>query len=249
MSVSAERRGTTAIVTLRREEKRNAIDAAMTAAIDAAMNRFEDDPGCRAIVITGGPTMFSAGTDIIATGGEPTERGGEYGIIRRRHCKPVIAAVEGYAFGGGMEIVFACDLVVSSRTARFGLPEVQRSFVPTCGGMFRPLRALPPNVARQLILTGEPLTAERAYGLGLVNVLTQPGEALDAAIEVAKRIGANGPLAVRECLLAIEDLFAAEETQGWSLTSRACQVIWRSEDAAEGQKAFAEKRPPVWRGR
>ena len=249
MSVKVDRRGATAIVTLHRPDKRNAIDAAMTAAIDAALNELEDDVGCAAIIITGGSSMFCAGTDIVATAGAPTERGGEYGIIRRRHRKPFIAAVEGFAFGGGMEIALACDLVVSSRTARFGLPEVQRGFVPTCGGMFRPLRALPINVAKQLILTGEPLEAERAFGLGLVNVLTEPGEALEASIKLAARIAANGPLAVRECLSTIEQLYVSDETQGWSLTDGACQVIWRSEDAVEGQKSFAEKRPPLWVGR
>ncbi len=249
MSVTEEQRGPLSILTLRREEKRNAIDAALTAGIDTALNRFEDDPSCAVIVITGGPSIFCAGTDIVATAGAPTERGGEYGVIRRRHRKPMIAAVEGFAFGGGMEIVLACDLVVASRTARFGLPEVQRSFVPTCGGMFRPLRALPLNVAKQMILTGEPLDAERAYGLGLVNLLTEPGGALDSAVNLAQRIAANGPVAVRECLAAIESLFEAEEAHGWELTAQACSIIWQSEDAKEGQKAFAERRRPVWCGR
>ena len=193
--------------------------------------------------------MFSAGTDLKVTAGPPTERGGEYGIIRRRHSKPVIAAVEGFALGGGMEVVLACDMVVASRTARFGLPEVQRSLVPTCGGMFRAQRVLPLNIAKEILLTGDPLSAERAYSLGLVNVLTEPGATLEAALKLAERIVANGPVALREILAAIADLVAPEDVRAWELTERATAVIWSSADAVEGRDAFLEKRPPVWRGR
>jgi enoyl-CoA hydratase len=249
MAVKTAVRGQILLITLQREEKRNAIDPDTTAAIDAALNRLEDDPQLRVAIITGGPSMFSAGTDLKVTAGPPTERGGEYGIIRRRHCKPIIAAVEGLALGGGMEIALACDLVVASRTARFGLPEVQRSLVPIYGGLFRSLRALPRNVAKELLLTGDPLGAERAYALGLVNVLTEPGGALEAAFALADRILKNGPVALRETIAVVEDLTAAEDARGWELSERAAAVLWQSEDTIEGRNAFLEKRQPVWRGR
>lgn len=249
MAVREAQRGRVLVMTLEREEKRNAIDATMTAGIDATLNRFEDDPQLAVAIVTGGASMFSAGTDLKMTAGPPTERGGEYGIIRRRHRKPILAAVEGFALGGGMELVLACDLVVASRTARFGLPEIQRSLVPSCGGLFRSLRALPLNVAKELLLTGEPLAAERAYSLGLVNVLTEPGATLDAALKLAERIVANGPVALRETIAAVEDLFAPDEPRAWELTTRAVAVIRQSEDAAEGREAFLERRQPVWRGR
>ena len=249
MAVRTEERGQILVITLQREEKRNAIDPDTTQAIDAALNRLEDDPQLRVAIITGGPSMFSAGTDLKVTAGPPTARGGEYGIIRRRHCKPIIAAVEGLALGGGMEIALACDLVVASRTARFGLPEVQRSLVPIYGGLFRSLRALPLNVAKELLLTGDPLSAERAHALGMVNVLTEPGAALKAAFTLAERILKNGPVALRETIAVVEDLFAPEDTRGWELSGRAAAVLWQSEDTIEGRNAFLEKRPPVWRGR
>ena len=129
-------------------------------------------------VLTGTTDVFSAGSDLTAGGDYLTARGGEYGIIRRRRRKPLIAAVEGPALGGGLEIVLACDLVVAASTARFGLPEVSIGVVPTCAGLFRAPRALPLNVARQLILTGRPIDARRAYEVGFVNVLTEPGGAL-----------------------------------------------------------------------
>src|SRR5688572_16166917 len=141
--VEQEEHGPVLVVTIRREHKRNAIDEEVTAGIDDALNHLEDDPELRVGVLTGGSEMFSAGTDLAKTAGGPTTRGGEYGIIRRKRTKPLIAAVEGFALGGGMEIVLACDLVVASTGTRFGLPEVQRSLLPICGGLFRPARALP----------------------------------------------------------------------------------------------------------
>src|SRR4051812_9209580 len=143
--VEQERRGPVLVITIRREDKRNALDAEVTAGIDEALNALEDDADLRVGIITGGTSMFSAGTDLAKTAGPPTIRGGEYGIIRRKRTKPLIAAVEGFALGGGMEVVLACDLVVASTATRFGLPEVQRSLLPICGGLFRPVRALPLN--------------------------------------------------------------------------------------------------------
>src|SRR5437773_5246188 len=143
MPVHVEREDHILVIEIQREEKRNAIDPELTAGIDAAMNDLEDDPELWVGIITGGTSVFSAGSDLRLTGGAPTARGGEYGVIRREHRKPLIAAVEGLALGGGMEIVLACDLVVASRSATFGLPEIKRGLFALYGGVFRATRALP----------------------------------------------------------------------------------------------------------
>jgi enoyl-CoA hydratase/carnithine racemase len=234
-------------VHLQREHKRNAIDPEITAGIDDALNRLEDDPDVWAGVITGTASVFSAGTDLRA-GMSSTERGGQYGIIQRRRLKPLVAAVEGPALGGGFEIVLACDLVVASTTARFGLPEVQRSLVPICAGVFRSVRGLPLNVARELLLTGDPIDAERAERLGLVNRVTAPGEALTEAVALAARICRNGPVAVRETMRILEGLHAGPDALGWELTAVAETAIRSSADTVEGVEAFFQRRDPRWTG-
>src|SRR5437870_497639 len=158
---------------MNRETKRNAVDAVLAAGIEDALNRLEDDPALRVGILTGTPTVFSAGTDMYDPGEKRTARGGEYGVIRRVRRKPLIAAVEGYAVGGGFEIVLSCDLVVASTTARFGLPEIKRGILPACGGLFRTGSAVPRNLANELLLTGEPIDAARAHAAGFVNVLTE----------------------------------------------------------------------------
>ena len=191
MPVERTRHGRVLVVTLRREEKRNAIDEETALGIDGALNELEDDDDLWVGVITGGTQVFSAGTDLRVGSGSGTERGGPYGIIRRRRSKPLIAAVEGFALGGGMEIVLACDLVVASSTATFGLPEVRRGLLALYGGVFRSARALPLNVAKEIVLTGDPIDAARAERHGLVNVVTEPGGALAGALALAERICAN----------------------------------------------------------
>ncbi len=177
MTVDVERIGRILVISIQREEKRNALNAEITAGVDAAMNELEDDPELWCGVLTGTATVFSAGADLGGGTGGPTPRGGEVGLVRRHRTKPLIAAVEGYAVGGGMELVLSCDLVVASTSAWFGLPEVKRGLMPDYGGTFRSVRQLPPNVARELLLTGEFLPAERAERLGFVNRLTEPGQA------------------------------------------------------------------------
>lgn len=248
MTVRVERTGAVRVITMDRAERRNAFDGAMTEALDAALNEFEDDDTALAAVLTGGPDFFSAGTDIRAWAGEPTERGGPYGIAGRALRKPVIAAVEGAAAGGGFEIALATTMIVASRTAHFSFPEVGLGLIAECGGLFRAPRALPLNIARELLLTGERLPAQRAYDLGVVNRLTEPGDALPEALALAQRIAEQAPLAVRETLRAVEAAHPADDETDWARTTLAKQRARASADSAEGVAAFLDKRPPRWTG-
>jgi len=237
------------IITMTRPAKRNAIDGEMTLALDAALNRLEDEPDLWAAIITGGPDMFCAGTDMAATSGTPTERGGVYGVVGRTRTKPLIAAVEGVAFGGGFEVAMACDMIVAATNARFGLPEVKRGLVATSGAIFRASRVLPFNIAKQVMLTGTELSPADGHRHGMVNELCEPGKALATALALAAQITANSPVSVQQSLQAIDALASADDDQGWALTAKAKQVINESADAKEGVAAFFEKRPPVWTGR
>jgi enoyl-CoA hydratase len=248
MAVSRERHGPVLLIRMEREHKRNAVDAEMTAGLDAALNELDDDPGLWAGVLAGTPSAFSAGTDLAAGAGEPTPRGGNYGVVRRLRDTPLVAAVEGVAFGGGFELVLACDLVVAARTARFALPETARGLVANCGALFRAQRVLPRNVALEMLLTGEPLGAERAWTLGLVNVLVEPGAAETAALALAGRVAANGPVAQRATLRAVAEVDAELDARGWVATAAAQASVAGSADAAEGVDAFREKRAPRWSG-
>lgn len=248
MPVAIEKHGRICVIRMNRPEKRNAINPEMTMALDTALNQFEDDADLWVAVLTGYPEGFCAGTDLAESAGPRTERGGEYGVIRRPRRKPLIAAVEGMALGGGMEIVLACDLVVASASATFGLPEARRGVIATCGGLFRAQRALPLNIARQILLTGDPITAERAYQLGLVNEVTEEGAALESAIALAHRIVLNSPVSVQESLLATHKAFDQADIAGWRDTEDAFAAVLRSADMAEGIAAFLERRPPQWTG-
>ncbi|HEU5306588.1 MAG TPA: enoyl-CoA hydratase-related protein [Acidimicrobiia bacterium] len=251
MSVEAQMHDRVLVVRIEREEKRNAVDQAIADGIGAALDRLDDDPELWVGIITGTPTVFSAGSDLASSrdGSARTERGGEYGVIRRDREKPLIAAVEGPALGGGFEIVLACDLVVAARTASFGLPEVKRGLVPTCGGLFRTPRALPLNVAKEMLLTGERLSPERAYSLGFVNVLTEPGEAVAGALALAARMCAVGPVGARASLRALEHTVAERDELGWDETVIATDAVRASDDIREGMAAFFEKREPRWTGK
>ena len=234
---------------MQRAAKRNAVNRALADALDDALNELDDDDELWVGILTGTADVFSAGSDLNAGGDYVTDRGGEYGLIRRRRRKPLIAAVEGPALGGGLEIVLACDLVVAARDARFGLPEVSIGVIPTCAGLFRAPRALPLNLARQLILTGRPIDAQRGYDAGFVNVLAEPGEALEEARRLAAEICANAPVSVQASLAAVNDIVAAGDALGWEQTQEALRRAAASADAREGVAAFLEKRPPVWTGR
>ena len=239
----------TLIIGLNRPAKRNAINAAVTRGIDEALNLLEDDDDLWCAVITGGPAVFCAGVDLAEGPGDPTERGGQAGIITRSRTKPLIAAVEGNALGGGLEIVLSCDLVVASRTAAFGLPEVKRGLLAGFGGVFRAPRALPANVARELALTGESIDAERAERLGFVNRLVEPGLALDTALGLAATICGNAPLAVRESLALAHQEINGDESESWRASDAALGRLFETADLAEGVNAFLERRDPVWTAR
>lgn len=249
MPVTTERRGRVLLIRLDRDAKLNAMDHEMTLALDAAMNLLEDDAELWAGVLSGNGRAFSAGSDLADPDRNSTARGGPYGLLRRARHKPLIAAVDGLAFGGGFEMVLACDLVVASRRARFALPEVKRGLLALYGGVFRGARALPLNLARELVLTGEPIDAERAHALGLVNRLVADGAALDAALALAERICANSPVAVRESLGVINQANEAADALAWQLSTEAAARVRASEDSREGIAAFLDKRAPLWRGR
>jgi enoyl-CoA hydratase/carnithine racemase len=247
-TVKVERRNRILVITLCREEKRNALDASIAADLESALNELEDDSDLWCGVLTGGPSFFSAGNDL--TGGIQVRhpRGGYIGLIHRKRSKPLIAAVEGFALGGGMELCLCCDLVVAARDARFGMPEVKRGVISTFGGAFRVMRMLPPNVGRELTLTGDPIGAERLERLGFVNVLSEPGHALDDALALAERVTANSPFGVGEHVQLAQRSIEGDESELWNLNDAALERVMASDDAREGVRAFLEKRPPIWVG-
>lgn len=249
MPVTTEVQGRVLVVRLDRDAKLNAMDHAMTLGLDAAMNRLEDDDAIWVGVLTGAGRAFSAGSDLADPDRNSTERGGPYGLVRRARRKPLVAAVNGLAYGGGFEMVLACDLVVAARSARFALPEVKRGLFALYGGVFRAAHALPPNLARELALTGEPIDAARAHALGLVNRLCNDNEVLPTALALAESICANSPVAVRESLGVINRSIDAAQALAWQLSAEAAATVRASDDSREGIAAFLEKRAPRWTGR
>lgn len=254
MSVVYEKRGPFAVIKINRPEARNAVNGAVAAGIEDAIDQIESDDSVWVGIITGEPPVFCAGADLkeINAGNAAalaTAKGGFAGIVQRERSKPLIAAVDGPALAGGTEIVLSCDLVVASTTATFGIPEVKRSLVAGAGGLFRLGRKIPLNIAMELTLTGDPIDATRAHHFGLVNRLVEPGEALEAAIALAEQICANAPVAVRESRKIVLEATNAPDDVGWQMSAEGMGVAMRSEDFSEGLTAFIEKRPPVWKGR
>jgi enoyl-CoA hydratase len=247
-----ERRGAVLVLTLNRPDVRNAIDRELALAVSDALDSFDADRRLAAAVLTGAGGSFCSGMDLKAflAGEQPSVDGrGFAGFVERPPVKPVVAAVEGNALAGGFEIALACDLIVAAQDARFGLPEVKRGLVAAGGGLLRLSRQVPFHLALEWALTGEFVPAEDAARAGLVNRLVPPGTALDAGLELAGQIAANGPLAVaatKRIMTECRDWPAAEEYE----RQRAISVpVRQSADAREGALAFKEKRAPVWSGR
>ncbi|MGY1723505.1 enoyl-CoA hydratase-related protein [Blastococcus sp. SYSU DS0533] len=248
-SVVTEVQGRVLVVRIERDAKRNAIDGSVAHGLSEAFDLLEDDPDLWAGVLTGTPLVFSAGTDLGEGASPATERGGEYGLVRRRRSTPLIAAVEGPAFGGGFELALACDLVVASDSARFALPETRRGLVASSGALFRARRALPRAVATELLVAGTELDAARAHALGLVNRVVPAGQAAAEALALAAAICRSSPLAVRETMGALATLDEEGDRAGWAASDAALARVHRSADAREGIAAFLGRRVPEWRGR
>ncbi|TWS93901.1 crotonase/enoyl-CoA hydratase family protein [Reyranella sp. CPCC 100927] len=259
-AVKVSRQGHVVVITINRPEARNAVNMAVTTGIGDALEAADKDRDVRAIIITGaGDQAFCAGADLRALSrGErlgptdgPRATRGFAGFVSFPIAKPIIAAVNGFALGGGTEIALASDLVVASETASFGLPEVKRGIMAAAGGAFRLLDQLPRKLAMEMVLTGEPITARRALELGLVNAVVPQDQVLHAALALAAKITANAPLAVqaskRVALGIVSGEIPSEQT-AWELTRQEIRRLMESADAKEGPRAFAEKRTPVWRG-
>jgi enoyl-CoA hydratase len=247
-------RGRALVVTLARPGARNAINGEMARGIEAAIDHLEDDEDLWAGVLNAQGPVFCAGADLkeIAASGIDwlsTERGGFAGLTRRDRRKPLIAAVDGAALAGGCELVLACDLVVASTDAQFGIPEVRRSLIAGGGGLHRLPRTMPVNAAMYLALTGEPIDATRAYDLGLVARLTEPGSALAGGLELAQVICQNAPLAVQASREVLLGSLGRTEDEAWTISEAASRRLTATADFAEGPRAFLEKREPVWTGR
>jgi enoyl-CoA hydratase/carnithine racemase len=250
--VLTERRDGVLIVTINRPDARNAVNGGVANGIAAAMDELDGDDELRVGIVTGAGGYFSAGMDLKAfVSGESPYAGdrGFAGITQRSSRKPLIAAVEGFALAGGFEIALSCDLIVASREARFGIPEVKRSLVAAAGALIRLPKRIPYHFAMELALTGEPIGAERAHEVGIVNRLAEPGSALDAALELAAQITKNAPLALIASKQIVQQSANWTEEEAWARQGEISGPVFVSEDAREGATAFAEKRDPVWRGR
>ena len=258
-AVRSERRGNILLVTIDRPEARNAVNSEVSTLLGRALHEADTDPEIRAVVVTGaGEQSFCAGADLKAISrGEDifpadTREWGFAGMMQQYVSVPVIAAVNGTALGGGCEIALACDLVVAADHAVFGLPEVRRGLIAAAGGAFRLPAQLPHRVAMEMMLTGEPITAGRALDLHLINHVVPADRLLDTALELAGTIAANAPLAVqgtKRVALGITDGGRPAEVDQWKVNDTEMITVMTSEDAAEGPRAFAEKRAPVWKAR
>lgn len=250
--ILTEARGHVLLVTINRPEARNAFDGATAAAMEVAMDRLEEDGELRVGVLTGAGGTFSAGQDLkaAATGDiGATRRRGGFGIMARPPAKPLIAAVEGHAVAGGLELCLACDLIVAARGTRMGIPEVRHNLVAVGGALFRLPRRIPYHLVMELALTADTWPAERMHELGLVNRLADPGETLDVAFDLAERVLANGPLAVAASKQILQRSGEWTEEQAWSEQMKIAGPVMQSEDTREGLAAFARRRAPQWKGR
>jgi enoyl-CoA hydratase/carnithine racemase len=258
MGIRTDVIGAVAVVTIDRPEAMNSLDPEHNAALTAAFDRIEHDDELRVAVLTGaGATSFCAGADLktmippmrdaVRAGQEPPWVLG--GITDRDYPKPLIAAVNGHALAGGTELALACDIRLASPNARFGLAETRWAIIPGAGGTIRLPRAVPLGPAMEIILTGDPVDAVQAERWGLVNRIVEQDALLDAAVALATTIASRGPLAVRAAKASVLDGLSASVADGMAMERRRFLEVMRTDDAVEGSTAFAEKRPPVYRGR
>ncbi|MEV0402913.1 crotonase/enoyl-CoA hydratase family protein [Actinoallomurus sp. NPDC050550] len=250
-AVLTEVDGGVAVITINRPEARNAVNGAVAQGIASAIDEFDARKDVSAYVLTGGGGTFCAGMDLkgFLTGDDPTKGGrGFGGITERPPAKPVIAAVEGYALAGGFELALSCDMIVASSESKFGLPEVKRGLVAGAGGLLRLPQRIPYHVALEIALTGDHYPAARLAELGLVNRVTEPGQALQAAKELAAKVAANAPLALAATKRVIVESRDWTSDEQFARQGEIIVPVFASKDAMEGAAAFAEKRAPNWSG-
>jgi enoyl-CoA hydratase len=239
-------------ITLNRPKAKNAVNLAMAEAVAAAMEELDDNDDIRVAILTGTGGNFCAGMDLKAfiTGELPVIPGrGFGGLAEQSPAKPLLAAVEGYALAGGLELMISCDLIVAAEDAQFGITEVKRGLVAGAGGLMKLPRQIPPRLAMEMALVGDFCSAQRAAEMGLINRVVPTGTALDAAKELAAKIAANGPMAVRvsKQIMVEQEDWSTEEM--WAKQGELANPVFVSEDAIEGATAFAEKRAPNWKGK
>jgi enoyl-CoA hydratase len=246
--IVTETQGRVLLITLNRPEVRNAVNSALGQALVAAIDAFDADAGLTAGVLTGAGGGFSAGMDLKAFAAEGPPKGFTE-FLRNGSQKPLIAAVEGFALAGGLEIALSCDLIVAAKGVKLGLPEVNKGLFAGGGGLFRLPARVPYGVAMEMALTSDPITAEQGHQLGLVSRLAEPGKAAEVALELAERIARNAPLAVAASKQIMRQTRGLNEEEAWALQGPYAGKVFTSEDAREGPRAFAEKREPKWTGR
>ena len=254
MPVEIETEGHLAIITLNRPEARNAINGEMASTMEACLDEYEDNPNLWCAILRSEGTVFSAGADLkeVSAGNGAalaTRKGGFAGITRRERTKPLIAAIQGTAVAGGCEISLSCDLIVASIETVFGLAEVKRSLVAAAGGLFRLPRALGMVTAMEAIMTGEPIPAQRAYELGMVNKVVEPDQVMAEARDLAERILCNAPLAVFASRKVAARAMMDSDDDLWRASGEAMRSLAGTKDYKEGPLAFIEKRDAVWKGR
>ena len=251
-AVLTERRDGVLLITLNRPDARNAVNLPLAEGLAAALDDLDASDDVSVGVLTGAGKGFSSGMDLkaFATGERPwVGDRGFAGIVQRSADKPLIAAIEGFAVAGGFEVALACDLIVAARDARIGIPEVKRSLVAAGGALIRLPKRIPYHVAMEMALTGDPIGAERAHELGIVNRLAEPGNAVEVALELAAEIARNGPLALDASKRIVANTLDWSEDEAWQKQGELAGPVFGSEDAREGAIAFAEKRDPVWKGK
>jgi enoyl-CoA hydratase len=251
--IRTERQSGILVITIDRPEVRNAMNGESARGLSEACDVVDADPSIFVGILTGANGWFCAGADLkaAARGGESgavTERG-PMGMCRQPPRKPMIAAVEGGAFGGGFEMVLACDLVVAAEDAFMGLPEVRRNLVAMGGGLLRLARRIPANIAAEVALSGDHFPAPFFHRHGLVNRLAAPGEALAEAVRLAETLLANGPTALAATIDILRKAADWTEDEGWALQRTLAAPALEAEDRAEGRRAFLEKRKPDWKGK